>query len=412
MFYGWVIVGAGFIIQMLNGGLLFHAFSAYVLPLQAEFGWSRTIRSSAFALVRLESGILGPLQGWLIDRFGPRRVMTVGNSLFAIGFLLLSRTLSLTSFYISLVIIALGSSLGGFMPIATAVTQWFSRYRSTALGLTLAGMGTGGLLVPIVVHQIQTQGWRSMATLSAFLIAVVTIPASQLMRSRPEDYDQLPDGGVVDHDKEGESSADNEPDFSARQALRTPTFWYLSIVHASALLIVGTVLVHQIPHMVEGVGLTQATAGSVVALLVVVVICGQLTGGWVGDRFDKRWIIFIAMWMHAAAMIVFAYADSFSGAALFAILHGTAWGIRGTIINSIRAEYFGRRAYATISGFSALLIMVGMTSGPMFSGIVRDLTGSYKGAFLTLAGIAVIGSVSALAARPPNAAYTAAATQA
>ena len=161
-----------------------------------------------------------------------------------------------------------------------------------------------------------------------------------------------------------------------------------------------------------GVGLTQATAGSVVALLVVVVICGQLTGGWVGDRFDKRWIIFIAMWMHAAAMIVFAYADSFSGAALFAILHGTAWGIRGTIINSIRAEYFGRRAYATISGFSALLIMVGMTSGPMFSGIVRDLTGSYKGAFLTLAGIAVIGSVSALAARPPNAAYTAAATQA
>ncbi|MBT4099959.1 MAG: MFS transporter [Gemmatimonadetes bacterium] len=160
---------------------------------------------------------------------------------------------------------------------------------------------------------------------------------------------------------------------------------------------------HQIPHMVEAMGLTQARAGSVVALLVVVVICGQLSGGWVGDRFDKRWVIFLAMWLHAAAMITFAYASTATGAMVFAVLHGIAWGIRGTIINSIRAEYFGRRAYATISGFSALLIMIGMTTGPMFSGIVRDVTGSYRVAFLTLAGIAVLGSVAALAARPPAA---------
>jgi MFS family permease len=403
VFYGWVIVGAGFVIQFLNGGLLFHSFSAYVLPLQAEFGWSRTILASAFALIRLESGILGPLQGWLIDRFGPRKVMTVGNGIFAIGFLLFGRTTSLTTFYVALAIIALGSSLGGFMPIATTVTQWFSRHRSTALGLTLAGMGTGGLLVPLVVHLIEGQGWRWMATLSAILIATITIPASQLMRRNPEDYDQLPDGGAATTSEGSDKVPRPEPDFSAKEALRTPTFWFLTLVHTSALLIVGTVLVHQIPHMVEAMGLTQARAGSVVALLVVVVICGQLSGGWVGDRFDKRWVIFLAMWLHAAAMITFAYASTATGAMVFAVLHGIAWGIRGTIINSIRAEYFGRRAYATISGFSALLIMLGMTTGPMFSGIVRDVTGSYRVAFLTLAGIAVLGSVAALAARPPAA---------
>ena len=109
MFYGWIIVGAGFVIQFLNGGLLFHSFSAYVLPLQAEFGWSRTILASAFALIRLESGLLGPLQGWLIDRFGPRKVMTVGNGLFAIGFLLFGRTTSLTTFYVALAIIAIST---------------------------------------------------------------------------------------------------------------------------------------------------------------------------------------------------------------------------------------------------------------------------------------------------------------
>ncbi|MDP7634947.1 MAG: MFS transporter, partial [Candidatus Latescibacteria bacterium] len=155
------------------------------------------------------------------------------------------------------------------------------------------------------------------------------------------------------------------------------------------------------PHMVEGVGLSQTRAGQVVALLVVVVIGGQLSGGWIGDRVDKRWIIFIAMWMHAVAMVVFAYATTIAGTMIFAVLHGAAWGIRGTIINSIRADYFGRRAYATISGLSAMLIMVGMTSGPLFSGIVRDLTGSYRGAFLTLALLAVLGSIAALAARPP-----------
>ncbi|MBT3344402.1 MAG: MFS transporter [Gemmatimonadetes bacterium] len=400
MFYGWIIVAAGFAIQLLNGGLLFHAFSAYVLPLQAEFGWSRTILASAFALLRMESGILGPLQGWLIDRFGPRPVMSVGNTLFAIGFLLFSRVDSLTSFYVALAIIALGSSLGGFMPIATTVTQWFARRRSTALGLTLAGMGTGGLLIPVVVYLIQHQGWRWMAVLSAILIAVIAIPASQLMRRRPEDYGQRPDGDPISpgHETQG---ANREPNFTASQALRTPTFWFLSLVHASALLIVGTVLVHQIPHMVESMGLSQPVAGSVVALLVVVVIGGQLLGGLLGERVDKRLIIFVAMWMHAAAMVILAYATTLTGAILFAVLHGIAWGARGTIINSIRAEYFGRRAYAKVSGFSSLLIMIGMTSGPLFAGVIRDVTGSYRDAFLTLAAFGALASFAALAARPP-----------
>jgi len=118
-----VIVAAGYVVQALNGGLLFHAFSAYVLPLQDEFGWNRTLLSSAFALVRMESGLLGPLQGWMIHRFGPRRVMTVGNVLFAGGFLLFAQTHSLASFYGALAVVALGSSLGGFMPIATTVTN-------------------------------------------------------------------------------------------------------------------------------------------------------------------------------------------------------------------------------------------------------------------------------------------------
>ena len=338
LFYGWIIVAAGYVVQVLNGGLLFHAFSAYVLPLQQEFGWNRTLLASAFALIRMESGILGPLQGWMIDRFGPRRVMTVGNVLFA-------QVNSLTTFYAALAVVGLGSSLGGFMPIAATVTQWFARRRSTALGITLSGMGAGGMMVPLVVSLIASHGWRWMATLSAVLIAALALPAAQFMRSRPEAYGQRVDGLP-------------EP---------TPRFG----------------------------------SGSVVVVLVVVVMCGQLLGGWIGDRVNKRLIIFAAMWMHAVAMIIFAYTDSYYGAVLFAILHGVAWGVRGTLINSIRADYFGSSSFATISGFSSLVIMIGMTSGPLFSGIVYDLTGSYRGAFVTLAALAAVASIAALLARPP-----------
>lgn len=409
LFYGWWIVTGGFVIQMLNGALLFHAFSAYVLPLQAEFGWSRTQLSGAFSMARAESGILGPIQGWLIDRYGPRSIMRLGNVLFALGFLLFSRVDSIYTFYGAFAIIALGSSLGGFMPITAAVTSWFARWRSTALGLMLAGMGTGGLMVPVVVWVLSEYGWRTAAQLSAVLVLLVGLPATQLMRRRPADVppdghppvrrphvnaDSLPEQGTPDPRR--------EPSFTARQAMGTPSFWLLALVHGCALLIVGTVLMHQIPHMVEGMGLSPERAGMVVALLVVITMVGQLTGGILGDRMNKRLVIFGAMWLHAAAMIVLAYATSTTGAVAFTILHGVAWGVRGTLINAIRADYFGASSYATITGFNSLMVMIGMTIGPLFSGYIRDQTGNYRYAFLTLAAIAVVASVAAILARPPG----------
>ena len=194
VFYGWWIVLAGFAIQAFNGCLLFHGFGAYVLPLQAEFSWSRAQISGVFSMLRAESGLLGPLQGWLIDRYGPRALMRVGFVLFGAGFALFSRVDSLPSFYLSFAVIALGSSLGGFMSLSTTIAHWFVRRRSTALGFMLAGMGTGGLLVPAMVWSLSEYGWRSTALVSGLLVMLVGLPLSQLMRRRPEDYGLLPDG--------------------------------------------------------------------------------------------------------------------------------------------------------------------------------------------------------------------------
>ena len=400
LFFGWWVVLGSYVIQVLNGALLFHAFSAYILPLQAEFGWSRAAVSGVFSLIRAESGILGPLQGWAIDRYGPRAMMRAGIALFAAGYVYFSRVDSLWSFYAAFALIALGSSLGGFIPIATTITNWFARRRATALGLSMTGMGVGGLLIPLVVWSLTQYGWRDTAFFSGLAILVLGLPATQLMRHRPEDYGLRPDGDATDSDTATDDLGD-EPHFTARQALRTPAFWLLSIGHSSALLVVGTVLVHQIPHMVERVGLSQEAAATNVTLLLVFVIGGQLCGGWIGDRIDKRLIMALCMWMHAAALILFAHADSRFDSTVFAIVHGTAWGVRGTLINAIRADYFGRASYATISGFASLIIMIGMTIGPLFAGFLHDLTGTYRQAFMILAGLSALGSVALMLARKP-----------
>ena len=400
LFFGWWIVLGSYVIQVLNGALLFHAFSAYILPLQAEFGWSRAAVSGVFSLVRAESGLLGPLQGWAIDRYGPRAMMRAGIVLFAAGYLYFSRIDSLWGFYAAFALIALGSSLGGFIPIATTITNWFSRRRAAALGLSMTGMGVGGLLIPLVVWSLTHYGWRDTAFFSGLAILVLGLPATQLMRHRPEDYGLRPDGDAVNPDTATDEPGD-EPRFTARQALRTPAFWLLSTGHSSALFVVGTVLVHQIPHMVEHVDLSQEAAAANVTLLLIFVIGGQLCGGWVGDRIDKRLIMVLCMWMHAAALILFAHADSRFDTAVFAAVHGTAWGIRGTLINAIRADYFGRASYATISGFASLIIMVGMTTGPLFAGFLHDLTGNYRQAFMILAGLSALGSVALMLARKP-----------
>ena len=399
LFYGWWIVLASCCVQVLQGALLFHGFGTYILPLQSEFGWKRAEISGVFSMVRAESGLLGPLQGWLIGRFGPRLVMQVGFVLFGTGFWLFAAVNSLSDLYLAFALIALGASLGGFMSISSTIANWFVRRRATALGLMLAGMGLGGTLVPVLVHSMATLGWRTTAQISAVLVVVVGLPLALVMRRRPEDHGYLPDGDTAPTAK-GESPAP-EPAFTAGQALRTRAFWLLSLGHGSALLAVGTMLAHQIPHMVEGLGMSQEAAAVNVALLVGVTMVGQLSGGYLGDRVDKRLAMFACMWLHVAGLLVFALADAVWGARVFAVLHGAAWGVRGTLINAIRADYFGRASYAAISGYASLIIMMGMTLGPLFAGFMRDWQGDYKAAFVVLAVLVGLGSGAFLAARKP-----------
>lgn len=406
VFYGWVMVATGAAIQLMTGGLLNQSYGVYVVVLAQEMGWSKTTLSAAYSLVRFESDLLGPVEGWLIDRFGPRAVMRAGLAIMGLGFMLFSQVDSLFSFYIAFAILALGSSMGGFFPLTVAVVQWFHRRRSTALSVMQTGFALGGLMVPIIVYCLENFGWRTTAFASGVLVIAAGVPLAQFIRRRPEDYGLEVDGGPPREQSDAPNARraphlSDAVDFRLGEALRTPAFWLISLGHSSALLVVAAVLVHLVPHLNIYLGYSLASAGLVVSLMTGMQIVGQLAGGVLGDRFSKRAICAVCMGMHMTGLLLVAYATSLPMVIAFAVLHGLAWGVRGPMMQSIRADYFGRAAFGVIMGTSSLIVTVGNTSGPLIAGILADQTGNYQAGFTVLALLAGLGSLFFIfAARP------------
>ena len=399
-FYGWWIVGAGFGLEMLIGALMFHAYGAYVVLLREEFGWSKTMLSAAFAMARAESGIFGPLQGWLTDRLGPRVLIRIGMTILGIGLVLFSQIGSPVTFFLTFFMMAVGSSLGGYLPISTAIVSWFRRRRALALSIRSSGSAVGGILVQVVALALTHWGWRWTAFVSGLLVLALGIPLAQLVRHRPEAFGEQPDGGDA-----GTSPAERGVpvvDFTPREAVRTRAFWLISLGHGAALLVVSAVMVHLIVHVTERLGYSLRQGASVLALMTVVQLTAQLGGGWIGDRFSKRWIVVGCMLAHAAGLLILAHAVAFWMLVAFAVLHGVAWGIRGPLMSAIRADYFGAASFGTISGISSMIVMLGMMFGPLVAGVVADRTGSYVPGFQMLAALAALGSVAFLLATPPD----------
>jgi MFS family permease len=407
VFHGWRIVAAGFVLEMLMGALLFHAYGAYVVLLRQEFGWSKTLFSAAFSMARAESGILGPIQGWLTDRFGPRMLIRIGMTVFGLAFILFSQIGSAPTFFITFFLMALGSSLGGYLPVAVAIVSWFRRRRALALSMSSTGMPVGGLLTQVVALALSTVGWRWTAFLSGLLVLSVGVPMSRVFRHRSQARGEWPDGEAPA--AEGARAADGRAaapppgvDFTPREAMRAPALWYISLGHGSALLVVSAVSVHLIVHVTEQLGYSLQQAAAVVALMTVMQVTGQLGGGWAGDRFNKRAIVVGCMLAHASGLLLLASATAFWAVGAFAVLHGLAWGIRGPLMSAIRADYFGSAAFGTITGISSMVVMFGMVGGPIIAGVLADRTGSYEMGFRILAGLAALGSIFfVLARRPP-----------
>lgn len=431
IFHGWRVASAGAGLQFMQAGLNHQSFGAYIAVLAVEQGWSKTALSGAAALQSMETAVIGPLLGWLVDRFGPGIMIRIGVVLFALGLVVLSQIDTLTGFYVAALIIAAGVSLCGYFPINVAIIHWFERKRARAMATSSLGLALGGLIVPLVAGSIAAFGWRATALGSAVAVLLMGWPLASVFKGKPSDMGQTIDGepplartpsvpasgttalagSTLAPDARPPSGAGVEPavathsvsvEFTAREALRTSAFWLLALGHGAALLVVTSVNVHAISHMKEGLGYSLAQASLIISLMTVGQLGGVGIGMWVGDRYNKRMMAAACMVMHAAGLLLLTWAANVAMLVGFALVHGLAWGLRGPFMQAIRADYFGRRAIGMIMGISSLVIAIGQISGPLVAGAMADWTGDYRAGFTLLALLAGAGGMFFVMATPPR----------
>ena len=405
-FYGWWIVLASLAFHGLSGAAFSFTFGQYLLKIEDEFGWSNFAISGTYSASLFLAGVLSPLHGWLLDHLSPRSLMMAGIAVFGVGFALLSFTETFAFFFIVIMLMSVGSNLSGWLTLTTVTTRLFRRKRSFALGISSTGIGLAGILSPIIAWSLDTHGWQATAMGSALAVLAIGIPLSYVLRGYPEDYGMRPDGDAAPPPPaEGAAPArpPDEEDFTAAEAMRDRSFWFVSLGHGIALIAVFVVLVHLPKHMVEGLGWSATSAQNVVALVTVMAIVGQIGGGYLGDRYNKTRMAALCMLAHAAAMLLLALTSNGALAVGAAVLHGLAWGTRGPLMMSIRADYYGRRHFGQIAGYSNVMVMLGPLAGPTFAGRMEDAFGDYSGAFLAMGLFVGVSSLLFFAARKPPA---------
>lgn len=398
LYRGWWVTGLGTTTLFVSHGS--HAGGAmglFFVALLKEFGWSRTMISGAFSLVRIEGSLLGPVEGYLIDRLGPHWTIFFGFLLVGAAFFVLAITSHPIHFYISRAIMTLGAGMGGTLAVLAALNWWFKHRLNTAMGLSMAGVELGALLTPVIALSMAMQGWRHTAITIGVTLIALSWPLSRGFR-RPTEFANP--AKEIENPEPVFQEVDMR-EFTVRQALRTRAFWIISIVMAASGLTTTTFYVHSIPHFVD-IGLSQVMAATVYTIYGMSGFTTRVFGSPLGDKFDKRYIIWIFCSIQALGLLVLAFAKSLPMALFAAILSGIGHGGRGPVLFSIRSEYFGKQRFGTLIGLGNLVTSVSSISAPILLGWLFDTQGTYLYGFSGAALGTLIGAALIITANKPQ----------
>jgi MFS family permease len=387
IYYGWWVVLSCFIINLYVGGIIFFSFTAFFEPIQQDFGWSYTQISLATSLRGLEMGIFAPIVGFLVDRFGSRKLLLVGTVIIGIGLVLLSLTQSLLMFYICFLFIALGAGGCTSVVTMTAVAVWFRKNVGLALGIMASGFGAGGLIVPLVVFLIDESGWRLTLVILGAGMWLLGLPLSLIVRDRPEQLGLRPEGQVPESSSspdQGESSEKRKGAF--REMITNRSFLYLNAAETVRMMSVTAVVIHMMPYL-SSLGIPRGTSGAVAAAMPLVSIAGRFGFGWWGDRFDKRIVMATTFFMMSAGAFAFCYVDSMGVLLLFLLLFAPGFGGSMVLRGAILQEYFGTAYFGKMIGIVLGSASIGGIIGPTLAGWAFDTAGSYTSVWYGLCGI-------------------------
>lgn len=349
-----------------------------------EFGWSRQQVTSGNAYSKLIVGpLFGYLAGWLIDRYGPRRLLLVGILMAGGALIGLGAISTLAGFYVFYLFNALGYVFGGPLPCQVLLSRWFTTARGKAMGFAYLGIGVGGTVVPLLAVWLTSQfGWQRALQALGVLMLLCAWPLAWFVRDAPDGY------------AASVAKANAAQPFDVRQLLRSPAFYLLLLGSMCSIGAVGGTMQNLKLYLTLDQGYGQGEVARVLSLVLLGSITGRLLMGWLADRWAKKHVMLLIYSIVAATIPLLLFADSWTVLHLFAVLFGIGLGGDYMIIPLMAAELFGVQRLGRVMGFVLTADGVAEALSPMLVAAIRDRAGTYRPGFLLLMALAAIGAAA------------------
>ena len=402
-YYGWLVVALSFMTTFTTSGTR-SALTVMIHPLQAEFGWSRAGIATAASLNLFLLGLTSPLGGWLMDRFGPRRMILMSLTLLVTGITATTQMRELWQLILFWgIITGIGGGLLGAVLGATVANRWFVTRRGLALGILNSANSTGQLIfLPLLMAVIIVAGWRG-SVMVVVVFALVLMPViALLMRDDPAEVGLEPLGngtaqptslGRFDRRPAADPAAATT---SITQAVRTPTFWLLSgcffVCGATSGGLIGT---HLIPHAIDR-GFPEVTAAATIGVMGGMNFVGTMLSGHMTDKVSPRKLLAVFYSLRGISLFVLPYVTNISGLFVFAVIYGLDWFATVPPTIAIAADAFGRRSIGRVYGWIFLSHQVGSACAAIGAGLVYNWFGEYKLAFIIGGMLGLLAGATAL----------------
>jgi sugar phosphate permease len=369
-------------------GLALYGLPLYYDFMVRDFGWSRTMVTSGNAISKLVVGpLFGFVAGWIVDRFGPRRLMMAGILMAGGALIGLGAMSAAWMFYLFYFFNALGYVCGGPLPNQVLLSRWFDRTRGRAMGIAYLGIGVGGALVPLIANRLTEQfGWRGSLQAVGAIMILVAFPLAFLV----DDRGRAAEGG----DAKRAAARTEPPSSSLRRVLTQPAFYLLAIGSMCSIAAVGGTNQHLKLFLSLDRAYSQGDAARIISLVLAISIAGRLFIGWLADRISRKIVMLLIYLLVAAAIPLLLAGSSAATMSVFAIVFGLGLGGEYLIIPLMAAELFGVAVLGRVMGIVLTLDGVAEATAPMLVGYLRDRGGSYASGFLVLIGTAIAGAIA------------------
>ncbi len=393
--YGWVMVIIAIIVLAAHAPAVY-AFGIFLRPLTLEFNWDRGALSGAFSFSQLLFGVLGIFCGRLSDKYGPRILVTLGGLSIGIGFLLMSQVSSLWQIYLIWGIFMGFGNACHFVPITSTIPRWFKKRRGVAVGISVAGIGLGGIIsAPLTQWLISSYGWQNASITLGVIILIIIIPLAQFMKHSPQRIGLKPYGedNTIEDRQSLALTTDGVP---LNQAIKTGPFWIFGLVLFCVFFIVQVITVHIVPHAID-IGISEMVAASILSITAVTSIIGRSLIGFACDKIGARMALTACLVTLTLSLTCLLFAQEVWIFYLFAIIFGGAYGGIVPLESLVTAGFFSLKFLGAILGSLILIDLIGAALGPLSAGIIFDVTGSYSLAFLICLIIGTLSIILSLA---------------